>query len=283
MNPPVITAKATGVAGEIQLDIAIMDGAYEARIYGYVDDPTGARDWWVWPVRLGLGTHTLAGLINGMTHGIYAMTEDPTTGDTVSWPSNLVKVKPYEPVEHRIVLRREPITGYEKFGVSAYRLRISVESVIGVTKDVFLYQREPDTGLTAQTKDSFQCVCSAADLEQFPVGALNLGEPTFYRLDWIDVVEEELETIEAIWQDVNSAARSLEIQLDDLDDIQRMLRHDATSGQDPEPSLSSVSLSLSSESLSVSSSSSSFISSSSLSGSVNSSSVSSMSSSSSSV
>lgn len=238
-----------------------MGDGLEARVYGYKDHPTFAENWWMWPVRLGQGQHTLSGLEDGQTYGIYALVED-AGGNALSWPSNLQKVKPFVATPHEVTLKREPITGYEIHDVSAYRLRISVESTTNVPKDIFLYQKEPATGLTAATKDSFVCVCSAADLEQFPVGQPQDGEPPFYRLDWIDVVEEELETVDQIWEDVNSAVRALEIQLADLDRIARYSRAVAHSGSDPEPSLSSVSLSYSSISLS---SSSSFISSSSFS------------------
>lgn len=203
MNPPIIAVKATNNSGEISIDVTAEDG-YKVRVYGYKDHITSNSDWWVWPVLLGVGVHMLTGLEDNETYGIYAVVEDASTGDILSLPSSLQKVMPFVPVEHEIYLKRFPVTNYEVHGISAYRVQISVESANNVAKEVFVYHKEPITGLAQETVEAFSHVCSVADLAQFPTNTPLEGEPPYYRKSSIDVVEDTLEKIEAFWEDVKS-------------------------------------------------------------------------------
>lgn len=248
----ILRARANGVSGEIEIDLAF-DSTYQARLYGYTDDPTSIHTGWTWPVLLDPGRHTLDGLTDGLTYGLYVLLVDGT-GAPVSAPSNLAKARPYSIIEKRVALSRSPIEEVEAHGVLAYRIQISAASLSGdMTKYIFLYQREPTTGLTDYTADALVGVCTPSALEQFPVGAPQEGEPPFYRLDTVDVIESGLEEIEYLWDSLVAAALGLGLQLDELQQIERTVRIDLTSGDRAEPSLSSVSLSYSSLSFSSSS------------------------------
>lgn len=239
---PSIHAVATGISGEIRLDIA-MPIQYVVRIDGYQDNPTSAANGWLWPVLLGPGTHILNGLIDE-PQAIYAAIEE--AGDTISFPSNLVKVTPYGPISHNVELIRLPVEPFLAHGVEAYRLQITAVAISNMPKEIFVYRKEPSTALGAPTEEFFSHVCSPADLEQFPTNDPLTGEPPYYRKDSIDIVEDTLEKIDAFWDDVASATLALEIQLNELTRLERVLRSPAHSGAEPEPSLSSVSLSISS-------------------------------------
>lgn len=259
MNPPFITAAPTGVSGEIGLDISNMPIGQKARARVYVDGYPNMTSPIMWSTLLDPGFNVITGLVDGNTYAIYVSVEDQLTGSVLSWPSNLVKVRLPVVATYNISLKREVVETYVAHGVKAYRLQVSVASAVGVTDHVFLYKKEPPVGGYGTPENSFVCVCSAADLAQFPADAPLSGEPPFYRLNTVDVVEEELATIDRIWTDLKSAVDSLLIQLPELDDLRRVSMYTAYSGETAEPSLSSVSLeyssgSSSSESMSSSSS-----------------------------
>jgi hypothetical protein len=254
LNPPIIRVWTPGISGELYIDVAAMEPGDKARVYLYEDGPTGVGSVQTWPTLLDSGVHTLDGLTDGVTYGVYAWVEDEATGSALSWPSNLEKAVPSEGLTYSIQLKREIVETYTVYGVKAYRLQITVESTVNLPDNIFLYKKETPVGGVGDKKDSFVSVCIASDLEQFPPYEPQSGEPPFYRLDWIDVVEEELETIDQIWTDINSATLALEIQMRELDGIRRQERYAAHNGTSPEPSLSSVSLSYSSDSVIMSSS-----------------------------
>lgn len=248
----ILRARANGVAGQLEIDLAF-DSTYKARVYGYTDDPTTTHTGWTWPSLLDPGSHILDGLTDGVTYGLYVLLAD-AGGDIASGPSNLVKARPYTIDTQSVSLARQPIEEVEAHGVRAYRIQISARSLSGgMTKYIFLYQREPTTGLTDYVADALVGVCTPSAIEQYPVGAPQEGEPPFYRLDTVDVIEARMADIEYLWTALTNAALELGIQLDDLQRIERVARLDFTSGERAEPSLSSVSLSYSSILLSSSS------------------------------
>ena len=118
---PTIQAIATGVAGVVQIDIATPN-QYPVRLYGYQDNPTSVANGWVWPVTLGPGTHLLPGLIDE-PQAIYGIVE--VAGDSLSFPSNLVKVTPFGPTLHQVTLTRLPVEVVTTNGIEAYRLQLT--------------------------------------------------------------------------------------------------------------------------------------------------------------
>lgn len=269
MTPPILRAQATGNTGEVQVDIMVPT-PYKVRLYLYTDTPVSAVDPSMWPVLLAAGQHTLTGLPDGETIGIYGVIESEVDGSILSYPSNLVKVVPYASSSLSITVEREAIEPYTAYDVDAYRLRIDVTAATGVSKAIFMHRKEPADESTTPLLNSFVSVCTPSDLQQFPsdepLPEGNLpGEPPFYRLSYIDVVDDSLARVMEIWHTIQSAVLGLEDQLRKIEQVTRYTRVVLDSGMTGEPSLSSVSLSMSSEAAVSSSSASALVVSSSLS------------------
>lgn len=82
----------------------------------------------------------------------------------------------------------------------AWRMRITVTDYYNIDPNIFMYLR---TGPDAQgnLKDTFECVASPVDIEEYPPGAPEEGQdPAFYRLAEIDLLSRNRALLDETWE-----------------------------------------------------------------------------------
>lgn len=213
---PVIYVRPSETPNAILLDVVLESGLL--RLFTYRDAGATAEDHQIWPVDLPAGTHELAGFPVGAVYGLFGV-QVSGSGEIQSGPSNLATVRLLQRETYAVQLTRAPLVDYNAYDVAAYRIQVNVSGSSEIPAEIFLYQKEPDEDPLQPLKDSFLGVCSVADLEQFPVGA-PAGVPPFYRLSWVDVVEDRLQKIDEIWKSLASAVRELCIRLGEMEVIE---------------------------------------------------------------
>lgn len=86
-----------------------------------------------------------------------------------------------------IKLRRAAQTRFVANAVDGFRFTVTAHTAVDMPEEIFLYLRRPYNPATAEEADEFTSVCSAPDLEEYPVGE-PIGTPAFFRLAEIDLV-----------------------------------------------------------------------------------------------
>jgi hypothetical protein len=82
----------------------------------------------------------------------------------------------------------------------AWRMIVEVTNAYNMTPDIFLYQRTGPDPVTADMVDTFECMGSPVDIEEYPVGAPDPEqEPAFYRLSSIDVISRNRTLLDSMW------------------------------------------------------------------------------------
>jgi hypothetical protein len=100
------------------------------------------------------------------------------------------------------------------------RVRIWVESAVGVTAKVFAYQQFPKNPTTGEQAGVFDHVCSPPDLEEFPEDAPEpASRPAWFRLSYVDVIVRSVAEVDAFIEDVRADVRSLKATLDVMDEL----------------------------------------------------------------
>ena len=97
-----------------------------------------------------------------------------------------------------------------------YLLRCVVESATGMSKDIFIFQRNvaPAESANAQPTDQFVCLADPVDLEEIPPLVPNLqDEMPYYRSDTVDLLFRDMVTLQEtqtlIAQDIQLLVDSL--------------------------------------------------------------------------
>lgn len=124
-----------------------------------------------------------------------------------------------------IKLRRAAQTRFVANAVDGFRFTVTAHSAHDMPNEIFLYLRRPLDPRTGDEADEFTSVCSAPDLEEYPVGEPT-GTPAFFRSAEIDLVfrsqAEAAEAWELIKREVEVLVRTLNLN-DELtveDDVQ---------------------------------------------------------------
>jgi hypothetical protein len=207
-----LTVTPTGVSQQVKISFEIPAGS-TAQLYYTADNPARMATWTIHPT---IFTASGDALIDGLTDSqqyLFMLVVD--TGLAVAL-SSMLRAMPYRAaLTYDVQVRRDVINVYptDLIPSVAYRLKIQAYGAVNMPNEIFLYQQERDP-ITGLPVDAFVTVCTAADLEQFPVGTTTLGEPPFYRLADVDVVEPTLERVGLFWESVLAAVTELKAGLE---------------------------------------------------------------------
>ncbi len=98
-----------------------------------------------------------------------------------------------------IRLRRAAQTRFVANAVDGFRFTVTAHSGHDMPDEIFLYLRRPANPTTGEEADEFASVCSAPDLEEYPVGEPT-GTPPFFRAAEIDLVFRSQGEADEAWE-----------------------------------------------------------------------------------
>lgn len=165
-----------------------------------------------------VGTYDAPGLHRALIENEqWQMVVAVTSGGEVS---NLVRLYPRQQEPHYYFdVIRHSIQEYVVGRTPAYRMRIEVKNPINITTKVFLYRREVFRSLHGEERDVFLAVCKPGDLEMFPEDDVGDTVPPFFRLDAVDLVEDNIFNLEASWEAIRNDLRELVLALEANHDL----------------------------------------------------------------
>ena len=244
---PAIITMPHGVSGEMTVGVDTST-TLPIRIYYALDEPGENNGWTLGPIVSNPGVYTISGLQNGRWYVFMAILKD--SNDIYSMPSYLTKGYVYSAAPiYDIDLHRLPVEHYIVNGQTCYRLQIHTQNAQNMTDKIFLHHKVQQDPYSATLKDVFTSVCSPSDIEQFPEDGPTENEPPFYRLNYLDVVEDSLTKVEYFWESIKSDVLSLKIALEEGRRLSRILFTHLESGSEPRSSISSEIPSFSSASI----------------------------------
>jgi hypothetical protein len=107
---------------------------------------------------------------------------------------------------------------YVEGRTQGYRLRLTVQEAINISKDIFVFQKQPaDTA--GNVRSAFTNVASPADLQEYPVGYDSAAEDVFFRLSQIDVIFRTLDLLNDAWRLIEIDIRALLASLCEMDNF----------------------------------------------------------------
>lgn len=126
------------------------------------------------------------------------------------------RVKPFDRNPYyQLDIVQHTIEHYVVGRTIAYRFRLEAVNGVNLSDKVFLYEEVPLAAMDKELRDNFVAVCKPGDLETYPADAPEVGQvPPFYRLNAVDLVEENIfkleQSIAAIVADVDELLQALE-------------------------------------------------------------------------
>lgn len=112
---------------------------------------------------------------------------------------------------------------YKVNTVDGIRLRVEAVEAEDMPTKIFAYILQPTNPATLAQAGVFDHVCSPVDLEEYPEDEPIVNvEPSWFRLDYVDVLVRSQAELEAYLADVLSDIRALKSTLDIMDTVEEL-------------------------------------------------------------
>lgn len=91
---------------------------------------------------------------------------------------------------------------------AGWRFTVTAHDAYDMPNEIFMYLRRPIYTEATTNEDEFQCVCSVADLSEYPAITPS-GTPPFFRSNVIDMVFRSAREAEAAWDELYRQVQAL--------------------------------------------------------------------------
>lgn len=106
--------------------------------------------------------------------------------------------------------------------VGAYRLRIEASDPTnsGMPAEVFLWHRKPINPYTGEADDVALCVCSPADMAEYPIGEPD-PDSTYplFRLSYVEFDLRSIDKVQKIWEIIVREVDQLLVGMEQLETL----------------------------------------------------------------